>query len=97
MSRSVLRFVDYSIGLDPHAERDMEEMACTSCSEGSGCLPFAEVQEWAIRHTAQTGHTGFRQVTTNYHRVVRHDQDLAPQLSVPVVSMPGQVEPPERA
>ncbi|MFE9525116.1 hypothetical protein [Streptomyces sp. NPDC006631] len=95
--KSLYRFVDYSIGLDPHAERDMEEMACTTCGDLSGCLPFGETQDWAIQHAAKTGHTGFRQVTTNYHRVVRNDRDLAPQLSVPAVFTPGQVVPPERA
>jgi hypothetical protein len=39
-----------------------------------------------MKHAGAEKHYGFRQVTTNYWRVVRHDQDLADQLSVPVVS-----------
>lgn len=93
----VFRFVDYSIGLDPHSDRDMEEMACTSCGDESGCASFDDIAKWAINHTARTTHTGFRQITTNYHRVVRQDQDPAPQLSLPVDPTRGQVDLPEGA
>jgi hypothetical protein len=93
----VFRFVDYSIGLDPNTSRDMEEMECTSCGDPSGCDSFDNIVKWAINHTARTGHSGFRQITTNYHRVVRHDQDLASQLSPPVGPTHGQVDLPEGA
>jgi hypothetical protein len=96
VTRSVIRHVDHTIGLDPHAERDMEDLSCTSCDWTAGGLPFSDLQQQAMKHAGAEKHYGFRQVTTNYWRVVRHDQDLAPQLSVPVVPR-GQVEPPERA
>uniref|UniRef100_A0AAU3I9H9 DUF7848 domain-containing protein n=1 Tax=Streptomyces sp. NBC_01393 TaxID=2903851 RepID=A0AAU3I9H9_9ACTN len=69
--KALYRYVDHEIGLDPAAERDMEEMFCTSCPEGSGCIPIADAQDWAMRHTGSTGHTGFRLQTTNYYRVIR--------------------------
>jgi hypothetical protein len=99
--KSVYRHVDHSIHLDPHAGRDMEDLECTGCdwtaNGGGEGLPFEQIQDAAMRHTGATGHSGFRQTTTNYWRVVRHDGDIATQLSVPVVPTLGQVEPPERA
>jgi hypothetical protein len=84
-TKALYRFVDHSIGPEPTAEKDMEEMACTSCDETSGCLPYDQCQEWALRHAGRTAHFGYRQTTTNYHRVVRHDDGPpeAPALSVP--------------
>ncbi|MGW0626114.1 DUF7848 domain-containing protein [Streptomyces sp. NPDC002758] len=96
MTRSLFRHVDHAIGLDPHAERDMEDLECTSCDWKVGGLPFADLQEQAIKHAGAEKHYGFRQITTNYWRVVRHDEDLATQLSVPVATG-GEVEPPEQA
>jgi hypothetical protein len=84
-TKSLYRFVNHSIGPEPAAEKDMEEMACTSCDETSGCLPYEQCQEWALKHAGRTAHFGYRQTTTNYHRVVRHDDGPpeAPALSVP--------------
>jgi hypothetical protein len=89
VTRSVIRHVDHTIGLDPHAERDMEDLECTSCDWKAGGIPFGDLQEQALKHAGAEKHYGFRQVTTNYWRVVRHDEDLAIQLSVPVVSRGG--------
>jgi hypothetical protein len=86
--RAVLRYVEHSIGLDPHAERDAEGLECTDCpwvASGAGVdRSFEELLDRAIKHTGATGHTGFRQTTTNLWRVVRTDKDLVKQLSVPV-------------
>lgn len=72
-AKSVFRYVTHSIGLDPAAERDMEEMFCTSCPESSGCVSIDDARDWAMRHTGRTKHDGFRLETTNYYRVTRHD------------------------
>jgi hypothetical protein len=71
--KAVFRYVTHSIGLDPAAERDMEEMFCTSCPESSGCVSIDDARDWAMRHTGRTKHDGFRLETTNYYRVTRHD------------------------
>jgi hypothetical protein len=93
--KSVSRFVNHSIGLEPQAERDMEEMECTTCSESSGCLPFDECQTWALKHAGRKSHFGFRLTTTNYYRVVRHE-DGPPEPPAPLVPSPGRAEPAER-
>ncbi|RZU36052.1 hypothetical protein EV284_3539 [Streptomyces sp. BK022] len=86
------RYIEHSIGLDPQAERDMEDMECTGCdwtaNGGGEGLTFDQIQEAALKHAGATGHRGFRQTTTNYWLVVRHDQDVASQLSVPAVPTP---------
>jgi hypothetical protein len=71
--KAVFRYVTHSIGLDPAAERDMEEMFCSSCPESSGCVSIDDARDWAMRHTGRTKHDGFRLETTNYYRVTRHD------------------------
>ncbi|MER5754417.1 hypothetical protein [Streptomyces sp. NPDC002088] len=99
--RAMYRHLEHSIYLDPNAERDLEDVECTGCdwtAGGGGAglgLTFPQIQDAVLKHTGATGHSGFRQVTTNYWRVVRSGQDVATQLSVPVVPTPGQVEPPE--
>ncbi|MFF1701200.1 hypothetical protein [Streptomyces sp. NPDC058252] len=82
--RAVIRHVDHSIGLDPHADRDMEDLACTTfeCGWKVSGQDFGELQDAAMKHSGEKQHFGFRQVTTNYWRVVRHDQDVAEQLRV---------------
>ncbi|MGW4032885.1 DUF7848 domain-containing protein [Streptomyces sp. NPDC004838] len=64
---------DWAIGPDrsPGASAPMREIECTSgdgqseaCTEGLG--PDA----WAIAHARATGHSGFREITTEYLRVV---------------------------
>jgi hypothetical protein len=74
--KSVWKYVMHSIDLDPAAERDMEEMFCTSCPEQSGCVSLDDARDWAMKHTGRTKHTGFRLQTTNYYRVTRHEEPL---------------------
>lgn len=95
MTTARYRFVNHSIFPEPSAERDMEEMECTSCPETSGCLPYAECQTWALKHAGRTAHFGFRLLTTNYFRVVRHE-DGPPEAPALLVPNPGQVEPAEQ-
>jgi hypothetical protein len=66
----------------------MEDLECLGCdwtaNGGGQGLTFQQILDAAMKHTGATGHSGFRQITTNYWRVVRHDEEIAPQLSVPV-------------
>jgi hypothetical protein len=88
--KSVSRFVNHSIGPEPQAERDMEEMGCTTCDEVSGCLPYDECQMWALKHAGRKAHFGFRLITTNYYRVVRHE-DGPPEAPALLSPHPVQV------
>jgi hypothetical protein len=84
VKRAVYRFVTHSIALEPGAERDMEEMFCTSCPESSGCVSLDDARDWAMKHTGlKAEHTGFRLETTNYYRVIRHDESPPSQALTP--------------
>ncbi|MFF0449666.1 hypothetical protein ACFYT4_25190 [Streptomyces sp. NPDC004609] len=73
MTASLDTSTDRAIGPDrsPGVSAPMREIECTSgdgqseaCTEGLG--PDA----WAIAHARATGHSGFREITTEYLRVV---------------------------
>jgi hypothetical protein len=72
--RALYKFVTHSISLDPQAERDLDEMECTTCHLTSGVVKkLDDGRDWAMQHTGQTHHTGFRLTTTNHYRVTRHE------------------------
>ncbi|TKA01987.1 DUF7848 domain-containing protein [Actinacidiphila oryziradicis] len=74
MTRSVLRFVAWTIS--PHRESDAEPithaMQCAACGEKS--LPFEEdiepAQLWALQHAGLTRHDTYREVITRPWRAV---------------------------
>lgn len=78
MTRAVYRFVDHTIRHVPDGGYTFE-IFCAGA--GSGCEAESgpqgeqnDAQDWALRHTAKTGHDLFRRVVTDHARVTRADQ-----------------------
>ncbi|MGW0394112.1 DUF7848 domain-containing protein [Streptomyces sp. NPDC003042] len=75
--RAVLRYVAHTIRHAPEGGVIYEAFcAAYQCRAESG--PQDEqtaAQDWALRHTGQTGHDLFRRVYTDHARVTRSSQD----------------------
>ncbi|MFF7936523.1 hypothetical protein [Streptomyces sp. NPDC007940] len=77
MTRAVYRFVDHTIRHAPEGGYTFE-VFCTAFECGQESGPQGEqndAQDWALRHTAKTGHDLFRRVVTDHARVTRADQE----------------------
>ncbi|MFE7241701.1 hypothetical protein [Streptomyces sp. NPDC057580] len=70
MTRSVFRFVDYIIQHEPLGEVTWEVFCATyGCEETSITDSDQRSSEWAMRHTAATGHALSRRVCTDHAKV----------------------------
>ncbi|MFE0195686.1 hypothetical protein ACFWZZ_02235 [[Kitasatospora] papulosa] len=81
MTRTVYRFVDHTIRHEP-AGGVTYELFCVAheCGAESGPQDNQDTaQDWALRHSGQTGHDLFRRVFTDHARVTRADRDPDPQ------------------
>jgi hypothetical protein len=78
----VFRYTDYAIGAEPGAAIDVEMMQCASGDGSSPSGAFADCAKWAMKHTAETGHSLFYQLTTNTHRVIPINKDVADMLAL---------------
>ncbi|URN12678.1 hypothetical protein LUW77_16680 [Streptomyces radiopugnans] len=67
--RSRMRFVHWSLSIDPDGGAPAYEAACTACDAASGPSVDKRAPElWCLRHAGRTGHTGFRATITSLFR-----------------------------
>ncbi|WP_449343548.1 DUF7848 domain-containing protein [Streptomyces rugosispiralis] len=69
---SVIRQGDWTLwtlSADVTGSPPILETECTTCDDSSGATEEATQPEvWCLRHANQTGHTGFRMITTSFFR-----------------------------
>lgn len=71
-ARSVWRFADWVLQLDPSVSGPVFDAKCTTCEESSGAADSKEDPEvWCLRHAGRSGHTGFQAVATMFFRATR--------------------------
>lgn len=69
MSRSVMRFADWTLTTDPHGGPPIYATECTTCAEVSAASnDRADPEIWCLRHAGRTGHTGFRATAMTFFR-----------------------------
>lgn len=74
-TRAVYRFVEHTIRHAPEGGVTYETF-CVAYACGADSGPQGEqeaVQDWALRHSGQTGHDLFRRVFTDHARVTREE------------------------
>lgn len=71
MSRALYRLIRWTIGADrtPGASPPIREVDCTSCMDKSEATTDQVAGDtWALGHTGETGHTGYREIVTAFLR-----------------------------
>ncbi|WP_146252245.1 DUF7848 domain-containing protein [Streptomyces carminius] len=67
--RSRMRFVHWSLSIDPDNGEPAYAAACVTCDDASGPSADKRAPElWCLRHAGRTGHTGFRATITSHFR-----------------------------